>query len=93
MKWLWFAASAFAFFCVVMALSTIATLSQRTTDPKSDKESEIAIMLCVYLLLWVVFAAALAESSIREVNTHASRTFQPEQSLLGRGKGLRRLGI
>jgi bacteriorhodopsin len=65
MKWLWFAASAFAFFCAVMALSTIATLSQRTSDPESEKETEIAIMLCLYLLLWVVFAAALAESSIR----------------------------
>jgi hypothetical protein len=50
---------------VFMIISVLSSLSQRTTDSKSNKESELAIMLCVYLILWVLLAAGLAEDSIR----------------------------
>ena len=65
MKWLWFGASLLAFLSVLLALNTIAVLSQRTADKRSDRDSEIAIMLCLYLVFYVLFAAALAENSIR----------------------------
>lgn len=65
LKWVWFAASAFAMISVFMIISVLSSLSQRTTDSKSNKESELAIMLCVYLILWVLLAAGLAEDSIR----------------------------